>query len=109
MDYWEECIRESFGEAGIEATDKQIKAVVSAVEGAHDVYGEYHGHTLINDHRDPQADEIERLKKRLDTERSKVPCDACGGDGLDREIGYYPIPPCWKCKGDGRILRRRLG
>lgn len=39
MNYWEECIRESFEESGIGATKEQIDIVVSWVEGAHENYG----------------------------------------------------------------------
>ena len=62
MDYWEECIRESFDEAGIEATKEQIDTVVSWVDGAHENYGMAFGHDAIPN---PMESEVDKLKKRL--------------------------------------------
>lgn len=38
MSYWEECITESFKDAGITATIEQAAIVADWVEGAHDNY-----------------------------------------------------------------------
>ena len=38
MNYWEECIRTAFDDAGIKATDEQIIMVAGDVEGCHENY-----------------------------------------------------------------------
>ena len=60
MDYWRECVAESFEDAGLVATDDQIDTVTSWVEGAHENYGLATGSDFIPDPRDS---EIEKLKK----------------------------------------------
>lgn len=62
MDYWEECIRESFEDAGIKATEEQIYTVVSWVDGAHENYGMAFGHDCIPN---PLNSEVESLKRRI--------------------------------------------
>lgn len=62
MDYWEECIREAFDDAGIEATKEQIDTVVSWVDGAHENYGMAFGHDAIPN---PMESEVDSLKKQL--------------------------------------------
>jgi len=60
MEYWEECISESFEDAGIVATEEQINIVASWIEGAHDNYGMAHGHDCIPN---PLVAENERMAK----------------------------------------------
>jgi len=38
MNYWTECISEALDEAGLSATEEQIKLIVEHVEGAHENY-----------------------------------------------------------------------
>ena len=59
MNYWEECIKESFEDAGITATDNQIGTVVCWVEGAHENEGLATGRDCIPN---PLSSEIDRLK-----------------------------------------------
>lgn len=39
LDYWEECLADSFQEHGITVTREQLHAIADDVEGAHDCYG----------------------------------------------------------------------
>lgn len=59
MNYWEECIREAFDEAGINATKEQIDTVVSWVNGAHETYSMAFGYDAIPD---AMESEVEKLK-----------------------------------------------
>lgn len=63
MDYWHECIAESFDDAGITATEEQIKTVASWVEGAHENYGMAFGHDCIPN---PMETEVNELKKKIE-------------------------------------------
>lgn len=103
MDYWKECVAEAFEDAGIEATDDQIDTVSSWVECAHDNYSMAHGHDFIPN---PLSSENERLKRELETERNKIHCKECGGQGQITIIGPYhsSTSDCWKCRGEGRVL-----
>ena len=69
MDYWNECIKESFDEAEITATEEQIGIVASWAEGAHDNYGMAHGHDCI---ANPLEDENRKLKFDLEKEIGKI-------------------------------------
>ena len=62
MDYWEECIRESFEDAGIVATEDQINVVVDWVDGAHENYGMAFGHDAIPN---PMCMEVDELKAKI--------------------------------------------
>lgn len=62
MNYWDECIRTSFEENGIIATEEQIKAVVKDIEGAHETYGMAYGHDCIPN---PLSVEIQALEQKL--------------------------------------------
>jgi hypothetical protein len=59
MNYWKECIEESFEDAGIEATDQQIDTVVSWIEGARENESMATGSEFIPN---PLETEIDRLK-----------------------------------------------
>ena len=60
MDYWKECIKEAFEDAGIDATEDQIGTVAFWVEGTHDNFSMAHGHDCIPN---PMLSEVEKLKK----------------------------------------------
>jgi hypothetical protein len=104
MDYWLECIKEAFEDAGIKATEDQIDQVTKWVEGAHENYGMAHGHHCISN---PKDEEIRELKKELRIERDKVVCPECKGSR--RKIDYGPYhsgeSECFKCKGEGKVLQ----
>lgn len=59
MNYWEECIAEAMEDAGITATDEQVKTVADWVDGAHENYGMAHGHDCIPN---PLGLEVDNLK-----------------------------------------------
>jgi len=103
MDYWEECVRQSFDEAKIDATKEQIDIVVEWVEGAHDNYGMTMGHECIPN---PLEQEKKELEKRLDVEMRKVHCKECNGSGRIISNGPYHSSnsECYVCRGDGRYL-----
>jgi len=84
MDYWKECVSEALCDAGIVASDEQIKSVAEFVEGAHDMYGEANGHHFIPN---PVDEENKKLKRELEREKSKVICNECGGNGKDISHG----------------------
>ena len=102
MDYWIECTEEALEEAGLKATNDQIRAISEFIEGAHDSYGMAFGHDCIPN---PLQAENNRLEKELSAEKSKIECDICHGVG--RIISPGPCHSidsgCWKCRGEGRI------
>jgi len=101
-DYWHECIAEAFDDAGISATEKQIAVVAGWVEGAHENYGTAHGHDVIPN---PMQLEAERLERELKAEREKIACPVCKGRGRIITQGPYHSSDsdCWKCNGEGRV------
>lgn len=102
MDYWEECIRTAFEQAGIIATREQIESVVADVEGCHENYGTAMGHDVIPN---PLEAENERLERELQKERRKTVCPDCGGRGREISRGPYhgSDSECMKCRGEGKV------
>lgn len=100
MDYWAECISEALDDSNLQASKEQIESIAGWVEGAHDNYGQMHGHDCIPN---PQTLEIEELKKELKKERAKVICRECNGNG--RIIEHGPVhsynSECSNCRGEG--------
>lgn len=72
MDYWEECIRSSFDEAGIEATKEQIEIVAGDVAGGCENYGMAHGHDAIPNPRDAEIDRLNERLRQLEEERDQM-------------------------------------
>jgi len=101
MNYWDECVKEAFEDAGIKATKDQIDIVISWVEGAHDNYGMSHGHDCIPN---PLYEEIDSLKAELKKERNKQVCRECNGRGLITNHGpvHSATSQCWNCRGEGK-------
>ncbi len=62
MEYWKECIEESFSEAGIVATEEQINLVVEWAEGAHENIGMATGSEHIPN---PMSTEVDELKAKI--------------------------------------------
>ena len=105
MDYWRECIAEAFEDAKIEATDEQINAVASWVEGAHENYGLFTGYDVASTNfRAAEDREKADLRKTIQRERDKVMCKECCGEGrIVMNFGTRSSnSECWKCHGQGR-------
>lgn len=104
MNYWEECIKEAFEDAKIQATDEQIDVVTNWVEGAHDNYRMAHGYDCIPN---PQTLEIEKLTEELKKEKNKIQCSECSGKGYITDSwgssGRSSTSQCYKCRGEGKI------
>jgi hypothetical protein len=72
MNYWMECISEAFDEAGIVATDEQIKSVADDVEGSHENYGLYSGQEAIPNPMLSEVTKLERRVKAVEGERDEM-------------------------------------
>ena len=68
MDYWTECIKESFSEAEIIATDEQIKTVIEWVEGAHENIGMATGSEHIPNPLNTEVDALKRKMEKLQSD-----------------------------------------
>ena len=62
MEYWGNCIEESFEDAGISATKEQIDTVTDWVTGAHENFGLATGRECIPN---PMFSELEDTKREL--------------------------------------------
>jgi len=107
MNYWEECIKESFEESGIKATDDQINNVASWVEGAHENYGLATGEDVWNaNFISDEARELTELKKSIEKHRiwkvSTKPCRNCTTTGQVRDSWGRDVG-CGACGGEGRV------
>ena len=102
MDYWDECIREAFEDAGIDVKEHQIQTVINWVEGAFENYGLATGRDCIPS---PIQIENDKLKSDLEKERNKVICPICKGAGSITTYGpvHSATSQCWKCRGEGKI------
>ena len=68
MDYWEECIESAFNEAGITATQEQIKSVAADVAVSHENYGMAFGYDCIPN---PLLSEMQKLKQEIKQNKEK--------------------------------------
>ena len=102
FDYWGECIKEAFEDAGITATKEQIDTVVSWVEGAYENKSPVTGQECIPN---PLKEEIAALKKELSKEKTKGTCRKCDGTGRLIYPGPYHTGEtnCYVCRGEGWI------
>lgn len=103
MDYWRECLSEAFDDARIEVTKEQLDTVAEWVQGAHDNFGLATGRECIPN---PLKLENDDLRKKLSTEKSKVLCKECWGNGSVTSFGPYhsSTSQCSKCNGEGRHI-----
>ena len=102
MDYWDECIKIAFEDAGITATAEQINSVVEAVKGGRENYSIYTGeHTIEH----PAVSEAKALKIELAKEKDKRVCNKCWGRGTLTSSGgtFYSTSQCWMCNGEGYL------
>ncbi len=101
QEYWREAASHALEEAGVVFTSAQIDQIGDRLAGIHQVTGE--GCGMPSGPSDES--EIDRVRAELRTERAKVICRVCNGNG---RIGGYCGPshrwsgPCDRCNGDGR-------
>ena len=106
MNYWEECIREAFDDAGIAASDNQIETVAGWVDGAHENYGLATGldvasaNFISDEARELKKIKLEQEKLRL-WECETVPCKSCTTTGIVKD-GWGRNRTCGRCDGKGR-------
>jgi DnaJ-class molecular chaperone len=100
-DYWQECVAQSLDEHGVTATDEQINAIASDIEGAHENYGMafYQPSGPSQSERD-----LKEAQRKLRAEQEKVTCRECKGRGRIILNGPYHSSnsECHKCRGEGR-------
>lgn len=101
MNYWEECLSESFDINGLKATPEQIKAIAYDVQISHENFGMFHGHDCIPN---PLETEVETLKKALKKEQDKRVCEECKGRGVTHSYGctFMSTSRCSNCDGEGK-------
>lgn len=100
MDYWVECIKEAFEDAGIVATDTQVDMVASWVSGAHEHFGMAHGVEHIPN---PLQAEVDKLEGEIKIADEWVKCDPCWGTGhvFVETGGTKTKMQCGRCDGSG--------
>lgn len=105
MRYWKEALIAAFEDADIPLpSDEKLDQAASVLEGAHDNYGQSHGHDHIPN---PIEQENKRLEKALQVEKSKVGCQTCQGTGrLESPVGtsHWSNTECYKCNGEGKVI-----
>lgn len=101
LEYWEECLSQSFEEHGVTATRAQIAAIAADVEAGRDCMG-----MAFHVPENPLAGELQKAQAALVHEQKLVFCDVCLGSGRERyNAGPWSInTQCWKCHGHGKHL-----
>ena len=94
-----ETICEFFYEKGIDIYGEDVDELLDAIKACF----EYASYSVAT----PSVNmEIKKLRRDLEIERSKVPCPACKGSGV--EVSYGPAhsahSSCPTCKGEGKTL-----
>lgn len=102
MDYWYEAVEIALNDAGVSASDEQIDLIAGAIKVSHANYSMCHFTPSSNN----ESEEVSRLQKELDDEKSKVVCPNCKGAGF--HVVFYGTRSaefeCHKCRGSGRVL-----
>lgn len=100
--YWIDCISEAVESCGAVLTKEQIASITEDVRISHENYGM----AFYTPDSAPANQEVERLKRELGREKSKVSCPICGGRGSITKHGPYhsSTSQCWKCHGEGKVL-----
>lgn len=99
-DYWLECLRSSFDERGIQATEEQLTLVVQDVQIARE------NESLAFYTTEPAyVGEIAHLESALRAERNKSVCRKCCGDGSIISYGgtLQFESECSACRGRGVV------
>lgn len=107
--YWEECIRATFDDCGIIATEEQIKDVIESVQNSHENYSMYSGHEAIQNYCESRAErELRELKQKIEAEeqyrRETKPCKECNTTGIVKDDWGRDIQ-CVYCDGQGRVKK----
>lgn len=100
-DYWIEGLTSFFEEHGIVATPEQIALVAADVAlGAENIDQAFYVP------ENPLIFEVDRLKKELKTEKAKVVCSVCHGNGrVTTFAGSWRCnSACDECHGEGYKL-----
>ena len=102
MDYWKEAVECALEDAGIVATEQQIKSVTETIEGSFENYGMAYP-TPSN----PLIGELKETQKALEEERSKSFCTTCQSTGRITNSwgssGRSTNSNCMECNGKGYI------
>lgn len=101
-DYWAEGLDEALKEAGLQATPEQLNAIAQKINDAYSAIDESTGTLSMTD---PRNEEIQRLTRQLERERSKDVCGKCKGkggwrDGIGSHIAHHTCPDC---QGSGLV------
>lgn len=105
MNYWLEALSCALDEEGLfhVLNSEQLERVAEHLDRSADMKSEATGSLFIPN---PLKRENEELTKKLETERGKVHCEACGGHGtIITNFGIRSSESrCSKCNGEGRHL-----
>lgn len=108
LEYWESAVGEALcehTELYSQFTNEQLSSIAKDLMLAAEMEGEYSGvHSIPN----PQLAEIERLKRELKKESSKVSCPVCNGSGrTQHKVGsfHWADTQCYRCNGEAKITR----
>jgi DnaJ-class molecular chaperone len=97
-EYWEMSLKELLPEHGITVTEQLIEDIYTIRE----MESEACGYINIPN---PLRTEVDTLKKELEKEKDKIPCDYCNGKG--RIVSNFGVRSsdsgCIKCGGEGKI------
>ena len=100
LQYWKECLEDSFEEHKISATPEQIKGIASDIQASYENIG-----LVYPTPENPLISELLRVKQKLKKEMEKVVCKSCNGTGSITTYGgtLSATSPCWKCNGEGYL------
>lgn len=109
IQYWRECIEASAQECGLSLTDEQAAHLAAGMEHAHEMYGQAHGHDVIGNPVEVQAErELRELRDRIkaeeDWEARTAPCTDCNTTGQVND-GWGRPQSCRRCDGKGRVSK----
>ncbi len=101
LEYWEECLSQSFDEHGISATREQIAAIAIDIEAGRDCMS-----MAFHVPENPLARELKETQAALAHEQKLIFCETCRGTGRLTSYGgtFQSTSDCWKCRGKGKHL-----
>ena len=95
-EYWKEAVAQALDEQDMDWTDSELAEIASHIEDSHELFSM----AFPSPSGNPRDEEIIRLERELEIERSKVWCSECSGRG--QLLG--DCMDCWKCNGEGKVL-----